>query len=874
MNKRYPFFILIYLFFIGYEAILSLFITVCKRYAYNGFIIAILLINLPTDKVYSQEKTTYDEIGINLTIQQIGTLEITTLIQNQEAFIPVKEIFDFLKIKNSISSDYERIDGFFINPQATFEIDYTKQRIVFQGKTYDTGKEGLILTPNNLYLKSSYLGEIFGLDCVFNFRDLSITINTKLELPAIKEIRLQQMRKNLGSLKQEKITDTVIEQSFPLFSLGLADWSVTNSKTGSEKNSIRANLALGAMVAGGETTINLNFDNDPFTNNRNQYYRWRYVNNAYSVFRQATVGRIFPKSTSTILHPVNGFQLSNTPTTHKRSFGSYRISNTTEPGWTVELYVNNILVDFKKADASGFYTFDAPLVYGNSAIKLRFYGPSGEERTQEQNIIIPFNFLPSGQFEYQMSVGVVEDHQHSIFYRLDLNYGLNNRITIGTGAEYFSLANHKKPMPFLNSSIRINTKLLLSGEYTPGINFKGILNYRLPADLQLDLNYTKYETEQNAVRYSYLEERKASLSMPIRARNFNAFSRLNISQFLVSGARNTRAEFLVSAFVAGVSTNLTTYALFTNFADPFWYSNLSLTLRLPLSLRFTPHIQYEYTNQRLSMMKAEFEKSLGNIGFANVGYEKNMVNNYNAFSIGLRINLSFIETAVSLMNANGKTISSQSARGSLLYNEKINQLHLSRNSNLGKGGLTILSFLDLNYNGRHDKNEPKVNGLKLKLNSAQITRNKRDTTLSITGLEAYTQFILELETNSFDNIAWQLKNKSFSVTVEPNHFKLIEVPVTVAGEASGYVYNQAQEGLGRIIIHFYNRHGKLAGKTVTEQDGYFTFMGLAPGVYTASIDEQQLKKVKMTASPALPFRIKANVEGDMVDGLDFVLIQQ
>lgn len=841
---------------------------------YPFFLIAILFINLSTHKVYSQEKTTYDEIGINLTIQQIGILEITTLIQNQEAFIPVKDVFDFLKIKNSISSHYERMDGFFINPQATFEIDYTRQRIVFQGRTYDTGKAGLILTPTNLYLKSSYLGEIFGLDCVFNFRDLSITINTKLELPAIKEIRLEQMRKNLGSLKQEKITDTVIEQSYPLFSLGLADWSVTNSKTGSHKNSMRANLALGAVVAGGETTINLTFDNDPFTNNRNQYYRWRYVNNTYSVFRQATVGRIFPKSTSTILHPVNGFQLSNTPTTHKRSFGSYRISDTTEPGWTIELYVNNILLDFKKADASGFYTFDAPLVYGSSAIKLRFYGPSGEERTQEQNIIIPFNFLPSGQFEYQMSVGVVEDRQHSIFYRLDLNYGLNNRITIGTGAEYFSLANHKKPMPFINSSIRINTKLLLSGEYTPGINYKGILNYRLPANLQLDLNYTKYETEQNAVRYSYLEERKASLSMPIRAANFNAFSRLNISQFLVPGAKNTRAEFLVSAFVAGISTNLTTYALFTNFADPFWYSNLSLTVRLPLSLRFTPHIQYEYTNQRISMMKAEFEKSLGNIGFANVGYEKNMVNDYNAFSIGLRMNFSFIETAVSLMNANGKTISSQSARGSLLYNEKISQLHLSRNSNLGKGGLTILSFLDLNYNEKHDKNEPKVSGLKLKLNSAQITRNKRDTTLSITGLEAYTQFTLELETNSFDNIAWHLKNKSFSITVEPNHFKLIEVPVTVAGEASGYVYNNANEGLGRIIVHFYNRHGRLAGKTVTEQDGYFTFMGLAPGTYTARVDEEQLKKVKMTASPALPFKIKATVEGDMVDGLDFVLIQQ
>lgn len=67
-----------------------------------------------------------------------------------------------------------------------------------------------------------------------------------------------------------------------------------------------------------------------------------------------------------------------------KSTGEYPISDYTEPGWTVELYVNNVIVDYQTADASGFYSFDVPLVYGTSEVMLKFYGHYGEERVEEQ----------------------------------------------------------------------------------------------------------------------------------------------------------------------------------------------------------------------------------------------------------------------------------------------------------------------------------------------------------------------------------------------------------------------------------------------------------------------------------------------------------
>ena len=152
--------------------------------------------------------------------------------------------------------------------------------------------------------------------------------------------------------------------------------------------------------------------------------------------------------------------------------------------------------------------------------------------------------------------------------------------------------------------------------------------------------------------------------------------------------------------------------------------------------------------------------------------------------------------------------------------------------------------------------------------------NDSDTTIRITGLEAYANYYIELEKNGFDNVAWQLSKHTISVTIELNNFKLIEVPVAVVGKASGIVYYDGAKGkigLGRVIVNSYNSDSVLVGRTVTEADGYFSFMGLAPGSYTVQIDAVQLQKLQMIASPALSFKILSTSEGDVAGELRFIL---
>ena len=419
----------------------------------------------------------------------MGGVEIDAVIRDNILYLPITDLFNFLKIRNIPSAGLETIKGFFINPEAEYEISRDENRIKYQDKTYELNKGDLIRTETNLYLLSDYFRKIFGLNCIFNFRNLSVTLTSDLELPYIREMKQDEMRRNLSRLKGEIKADTNIGRTYPLFKLGMADWSAIATEEINGTSETRLNLSLGSMIAGGEMTSSLYYNSNSSYTEKQQHYLWRFVNNDFKPLRQVIAGKIATKAVSTIYSPVIGVQLTNTPTTYRRSFGTYRLSDRTDPGWVVELYVNNVLVDYTTSDASGFYAFDIPLVYGNSIVNLKFYSPWGEERTREQNITIPFNFLPHKVFEYSVGAGIVEDTLASRFSRGSFNYGLTKNLTIGGGAEYLSSVSSGEFMPFVNASLRLTNNLLLSGDYMHGVRAKGTLTYRMPSNMHVSYTH-------------------------------------------------------------------------------------------------------------------------------------------------------------------------------------------------------------------------------------------------------------------------------------------------------------------------------------------------------------------------------------------------
>jgi hypothetical protein len=826
----------------------------------------------------------YEEILILMNVQGVGGVQIPGAIRNDMAYLAVSEVLDYLKIKNTASTGMDSITGFFVLQQAAFVIDPVHNRIIFQGKKFELAPTAIIRTATDLYLRSDYFGLVFGLNCRFSFRTLSIFLTTSIELPVVREIRLEEMRNNLNRLKGEAKVDTVIRRSYPMFKLGTADWGVVATQTTQqglqELEDNRLYLALGGVVAGGETDVAINYDNNtPFTGSQ-QFYQWHYVDNDNSVLRQVTAGKIFSPSISSIYSPVVGVQFTNSPTVYRRSFGTYTLTYFSEANWVVELYINNTLVNYAKAATAGYFTFQVPLVYGNSVLKLRFYGPYGEELSHEQNIQIPFNFLPVGEFEYTASAGIVQDSINSRFGRVSCNYGLGERLTAGAGIEYLSSIANGRNIPFVDASLRLSSNLLLAAEYALGVRAKFLATYHLPSDVQFEVDYIRYKRGQEAINNSFSEERRAIISVPFRSKKFTLFSRLSFYQILLPmtevtpATKYTTGEGLLSGVFFGVNTNLTTYAWFTQQSAPYVYSSLSMAFRLPAKIILTPQVQYEYGRHRISDLRTEIGKYVSSRGFLNAYYEKNIKSNFSSVGLGLRYDFSFTLSSISATKVNHISAMVESASGSLTYDDRTKYVSYDRHSAVGKGGLLIEPYLDLNGNGRRDAGEPRVAGLAIRINGGIVKNEAADTTIRVSELEAYASYILHLDA-SFENIAWNIRNKTMRVVIDPNQFKVLEVPVVIDGEVMGMVYlkeDSSQRPQGRIVVYFYRSDYSLAGQVVTETDGSFDFTGLPPGAYTAQINTGQLDKLQMVCRPRnLPFTILAKKNGDVAEGLQFVL---
>jgi hypothetical protein len=217
----------------------------------------------------------------------------------------------------------------------------------------------------------------------------------------------------------------------------------------------------------------------------------------------------------------------------------------------------------------------------------------------------------------------------------------------------------------------------------------------------------------------------------------------------------------------------------------------------------------------------------------------------------------------------------EGAQGSLAFDGG-KYVHASNNSSVTRGGIAIHPFLDLNNNGIFDKGEYMVKITNVKVMGGYAIFSKKDLVVRIPELNSFVTYMVEFSDNDLENIAWQFKDKVYSILIDPNQFKRVDIPVIVVGEASGMVLmekDNALKGIGRIVVKFYRKNSdEVVAETLSESDGYTIYMGLAPGEYVARIDSVQLSNLEFTSDPPQrDFTIKTLKEGDIVGGIDFVL---
>lgn len=847
-----------------------------SRFVFGMFLPLVFLMMVSAKQAFSQNEE-MEEIPVTVRIQGVGAATFNPLYVYETGMLllPITDLFQFLRLKAEPSATLDTLSGFIVDEEKQYLIDNRNKQIIYNGQQFSVDENRLIKTETALYLDHLLFGEIFGLYCRFSYRSLSVEIKPDFELPVIREMRLRQFRKNIEQLKGEVEADTTLNRKYHFARFGMVDWAVSSTQSTSNTNDTRVWLATGAELFGGETNLLFNYSTRDGLNYRNQQYYWRWVNNQSRAIRQVRIGKIAPLSISSVYDPVVGVSATNARTTYRRSFGEYTITDFTEPGWTVELYVNNVIVDYQVADATGFYSFNVPLVYGTSQVMLKFYGPYGEERIREQFLNVPFNFLPPGELEYTVSSGMVLDEEHSRFGRAEAKYGLNRFITLGGGFEYLSSIVSGTDIPFLTASLTPVRNLMITGEYAKGVRTKALASYRLASGPSLELEYANYAPGQKAIRLNYLEEKKATLSLPLRFSWFKGYSRMSYRQNVYEMLTYNTADITLSSFVGKVNANMSAYANWLGGRDPFIYGNLGMGIRMRHGFTFRPQSQIDITNSAITSVKAELEKRISRQGYLSLTGEENFQSDYRSINLSFRWDFSFAQVNLSTLISNNEFASTQGAQGSFAFGSGNGYIHADNRSAIKRSGVAVVPFVDINHNGLRDDGEPVAAGVTIRMNGGRVTRETKDSIIRITGLEPYTSYLLTLDDKGLNQISYRIIHKNIRVFVDPNQFKKIDIPVKPMGEVNGWVFlkdEHGTKGQGRIHVNIFTKSGSLVTTVMTERDGGFTYLGLAPGDYCARVDSAQIVRLNWSAVPEyIEFQIQPDFFGDIVYDLEFML---
>ena len=818
----------------------------------------------------------YDQIPVEVIVTGFDNFTVDALYTKSKMLcVNIEDLFRSLKIPCKISADGNSITGFIVNESRTYTIDLTTEQIKTGTKTIKL-KNGLIKEQGSYYLESSLFSDAFGITLTFNYRTLSMSLKSGFEFPVVTLARIEKMRKNMSKVKGEVPVDTIIHRNYHFFKAGTLDWSASSTQSWNMRTYNQLGVAIGTEFLYGEADVSINlYDQQKFNINQLNYI-WRWIDNDKGIIKQALVGKLSTSSISFIGAPVIGASIRNTPTTVRKASGYYNINDRTEPNWTVELYINSVLVDYTTADASGNYVFKVPIVYGYTTLKLKFYGPLGEERMEERTMNVPYTVMSKNEFEYGVTGGMVQDSTLKRRYgNADFNYGVSRFLTIGGGVEYLSSIPNAPYIPFARMTLQPFSRLTMYAEYDHGVRASGLLNYYITKDALLEIDYTKYVEGQLATPFNALEERKVKLSFPLKINRVSGYAKLDYSQLVYKSLNYNLANAVISTYYNRLSASSTTQFTWTNPQAVYMSTNLTLSYRLNKGLTLRPSAQYILSDNRLMSYDMTIEKYIPKGNFS-LAYRRDLLSNNHTVTFSFKYDLRFAKTNFATTYSSGQVYTSESAQGSLAFGSGKRNIHTSNNSSIGKGGISFYPFLDMNENGIFDVGEPMVKLNSLRISGGSARFSEKDSIVRVPDLNAFTYYTVELNNNELNNIAWRFKKNTYRILVDPNQFKRVDIPIQSLGEVSGMVYtntNNTQKGIGRILVKLYKKDSKKAvAETLTESDGYIYFLGIEPGDYIARIDSEQLEVLNMVSLPAqLPVTIKRSVDGDIVDGIKFVM---
>ncbi len=781
--------------------------------------------------------------------------KIVILSYNNSFYLPLIEIFKLLELNYNFSSNQKLITGYFIEEDSTYSFDFERLYYKDKLKQINFFSSDFIYTPHEVYIKPELLEKSLGLIFNLNLSELTINLNTEKILPVYNRLRREI---SYRYIKKEIITpDFTFPNEKKLFKGLFLDYFISSNFTKGLPAFYNYNLGIGGIFMGGDFEFSLNSSiNQKYFSINDYIYRWNYVFNQkylssislgtleYSGLQQTTI---------------NGISITNEPVEPRRSFYTYSIYDLCGPNWTVELYINNKLIDVTKADANGNFHFDIPLNYGTSFVNMKFYGPSGNFLSVRKLFEIPLKFIPPKEFNYTINIGKV-NYNKDLLAQAYGTYGFSEWLTNSTGVEFIHNDNQNNFFLYNELNARINSSYIFNLLLAPKAYYRMVFNALYYSQLSINLIATKYFKNSFYNPYNFKNDFQFDFFSPFDFGNYSLNFGTSIKIQNSSEISNKLFSFSAGARTEYVNPSIS-YKVYFNEYNKFLFKQAYLTYGLILPLRtidkwsnllkaslLCVQFNYDASRKKLVQYNVIYSADISSESKLEIEYN-NVVNFGSSIKMGLVVNFPFLKAWSNFSNNSLLT----NLYGAVTYDMDINNYYFYNRSQIGKSSVMCRLFVDKNGNNKYDDGEIMVDDASISLETLCSMEKLSSGLIKIRELNPYTTYLLKINEDNYRNPFLVPVYKTIAFQTLPNSSRIIDVPFYESNEVYGSVVlvlkDDSKKPLNGINVIFENLSDNSKLKTTTFSDGTFYLLGIKPAKYKIYIDAEQLNLLNCISHP-------------------------
>ncbi len=867
-------------------------------------LLLLLLIIVQPPNLQAQALQDEDEQEVLLSFRYRGVIAnyVMARFKDGEFYIAASEVLNLLQIENNINLQNLSLSGIYTDTGLEYEINFSSGNARLGEKRISMNAEDYLVRETDFFMHPRIFEELLGLNFSIDFNNLTLSLQTEYNIPVVarqeRESRRQRMLRNQSSILREYYP-LQFDRDRKLLDAGFLDYNFSTSLTERE-NVFFYNASTGIEVAGGDFqgTFSGAISSQVTSLNTNNA-RWRYVLRDNLYMTQATAGQSISNGLQSLAF--TGVKLTNEPVEPRFIYDEFILQGETTPESEVELYLNNSLVDFQRADDFGNYRFQVPLSYGSSQYDVRIFSPTGQVRQEFTRLQVPFNFLPPGEINYTVNAGRLDN---PIFGTVDRGFmtqnnvraGINNWLTAGAGIEYFDEYN-STPTFSGSLSSRLFTKYLFTVEAANGafVRFNSSAVFPSSSNFSLDYTYflkdgglynpgrnnatisgrifTPFTLFDSPFFFRWTTNVQQRETANVTRYNFDLNSRLDRLNLRIGYQDSQIGKLNFESTPLARLTTSATYTLARHSGIPVYLRGAFLRAQL----EFLP------SSSRVEETEIQFSRSIMRNGRVQFNFGRNFIGDFNLFSMSLTLDFNKVRSTTTTRNIRGDASFTQSVRGSVGFDSDNERFLLTNRQQVGRSGVAVRLFTDNNENGVFDKDDQLLNEQAARLGRSAGAQFTRGDITYFSQLLAYNRYNLEINKNVLKDPLLVPSLESFSIVTDPNRYKQIDIPMYMSGVLEGRVLRDAngnKTGVGGLRLKITEKpSGKnrelFRDELRTFSDGSFYTYELPPGQYEVEVDSAQLEFLDAETLPEkLEFEVRALADGDIIEGKEILLVNK